>query len=246
MKPRVLIAVATYNERENLPRLVEQIFAAMPESNVLVVDDGSPDGTGEWCEGQAALDSRLTCMQRGAKLGLGTAAIAGLQHAIDHRFDIVVNLDADHSHDPSVIPDLVRLITDGDEQGQQVDVAVGSRYVEGGTIVGWPTSRRITSRLVNGMARWAFRLPVRDCSGSFRAYRVTTLETMGLENVDSKGYSFYEEILWRLRGAGARFAEVPIEFREREKGVTKVTAGEIVGSITQLAKLSAGAVFGRK
>lgn len=246
MNSRVLIAVATYNERENLPPLVELIFEAMPQSHLLVIDDGSPDGTGEWCEGQAALDSRLICLQRGAKLGLGTAAIAGLQHAIDHRYDIVVNLDADHSHDPRVIPELVRLVTDGDEQGQLVDVAVGSRYVEGGSIVGWPNSRRIASRLVNGMARLTFRLPVHDCSGSFRAYRVATLEKMGLVNVHSKGYSFYEEILWRLRRVGARFAEVPIEFREREKGVTKVTAGEVIGSITQLAKLGAGAIVGRK
>lgn len=246
MTSRVLIAVATYNERENLPRLVERIFQAMPESHLLVVDDGSPDGTGEWCEGHAALDSRLRCLQRGAKLGLGTAAVTGLQYAMDHRYDIVVNLDADHSHDPDVIPDLVRLITDGDKQGQRVDVAVGSRYVEGGSIVGWPTSRRITSKLVNGVARWAFRLPVHDCSGSFRAYRVATLEKMGLLSVDSKGYSFYEEILWRLRTVGARFAEVPIEFREREKGVTKVTAREVVGSIAQLARLSAGAILGRK
>lgn len=244
--PRVLIAVATYNERENLPRLVEKIFAAMPQAHVVVVDDGSPDGTGEWCEGESALDPRLRCIQRGAKLGLGTAAVLGMQVALDERYDILVNLDADHSHDPQSIPDLVRLITHGDKLGQRVDVAVGSRYVEGGAIHGWPLSRRFTSRMVNGMARLMFRLPVRDCSGSFRAYRVATLAQMGLFNIRSSGYSFYEEVLWRLRVAGARFAEIPITFSERELGQTKVNFGEIVGSMTQLVKLGAGAIFGKE
>lgn len=241
----MLVAIATYNERENLPDLVTQIFAVVPEANILVIDDGSPDGTGEWCQGHAALDSRLSCLQRGAKLGLGTAAVAGINHAIDKRYDILVNLDADHSHQPKEIPALVRLITHGDKMGQHVDVAVGSRYIEGGSIHGWPLSRRITSRVVNGMARMAFRLPVKDCSGSFRAYRVSTLAEMDVSTIDSKGYSFYEEILWRLRMAGARFAEVPIAFHERAHGETKVNFREITGSVQQLARLGLKAIRGK-
>lgn len=241
--PRVLIAIATYNERNNLPSLLTHIFAVMPEAHVLVVDDGSPDGTGEWCEGHGAIDERLSCLQRGAKLGLGTAAIAGMQHAIDQRYDIVVNLDADHSHDPKHIPDLVRMVVEGKDD-KHIDVAVGSRYVPGGSIHGWPVSRRVTSSLVNGLARMMFRLPVKDCSGSFRAYRVSKLQEMGLQTIESKGYSFYEEVLWRLRKAGATFAELPIAFREREEGETKVDMKEIRGSVSQLVRLGTRAMFG--
>ncbi len=238
---RVLVAVATYNERENLPGLVDAIFKAVPGAHLLVVDDASPDGTGAWCEETASAEPRLRCLHRPAKLGLGTAAIAGMQIAMDQQYDVLVNLDADHSHPPDTIPELVDLVLHGDSLGGRVDVAVGSRYVPGGKIQGWSFARRIASRIVNGMARWMFGLPVYDCSGSFRAYRVGLLAEMGLSSIQSRGYSFYEEVLWRLRVAGARFAEVPITFSERRSGKTKVDFREVVDSVTQLVRLGLGA-----
>ena len=227
----LLIGISTYNEIENLPTLVREIDNAMPSAHLLIVDDNSPDGTGDWSEQQAERRQNFHCIRRAGKLGLGTATIATLQYAIDHDYEFVVNMDADLSHPPKYLPQLLLAAQDS-------DVAVGSRYVAGGGIVGWPLHRRIMSRCVNGYARLALGLPTKDCSGSFRCYRVSKLREISLDRVRSKGYSFFEEILWHLRHAGARFVEVPITFQDREKGKSKINWREAVNALRIIGSLA--------
>ena len=236
--PTTLVSIATYNERENLPRLVPAILQAVPAAKILVVDDNSPDGTGAWCDEFAANDSRLVCMHRAGKLGLGTAAIAGINYAIENKFDLLVNLDADFSHPPDVIPDLVDKLH---ETG--AEVAIGSRYMAGGDIQGWPWRRKISSRMVNWLARKGLGLDVSDCSGSFRCYSVAALERMDVSQLKADGYSFYEEVLVQLTRSGATFCEVPFTFVERERGVTKLGYAEAVSAGLHLLKMSFNSRF---
>lgn len=227
----ILIGISTFNEIENLPTLFEQISKHMPAAHVLVVDDNSPDGTGEWASKQAHDRDGYFCVQRAGKLGLGTATVATMQFAIDHDYRFVVNMDADLSHPASSLPPLV-------DAAQNADVAVGSRYIQGGRIVGWPLHRRLMSRCVNRFARLALRLPTADCSGSFRCYRVSKLREIAFDRIRSKGYSFFEEILWHLRHAEARFIEVPITFQDREKGHSKINIREALSALKVIASLS--------
>lgn len=235
--PSTLVAVATYNERENLPVLIERIFQAIPVCHFLVVDDCSPDGTGDWVEEQMLQEPRLHCLHRAGKLGLGSAVIEAARYAIENRYDFFINLDADLSHDPGAIPSLIsRMESD-------IDVVIGSRYVKGGKIEGWPLRRKLTSRCVNGFARLMLSLKTRDNSGSFRCYRVSMLEKLDFSGIRSQGYSFFEEILFRLRQVGAKFVEVPITFSERKFGSSKVDRREAVRSINMLFSLAAENFF---
>jgi dolichol-phosphate mannosyltransferase len=230
-----LIAIATYNERENLPRLIESIRREAPEVHVLVVDDNSPDGTGQWCDDYAASDRRVVCLHRSSKLGLGTATVAGLRYAIDHDYRYVVTMDADLSHPPRYVPQMLRAMDD--PESGPVDVVIGSRYVPGGGIEGWPWRRRLMSRGINAFARWWLGLPVRDTSGAFRCYRTSVLREINLQRVQSRGYSVFEELLWRLKCHGARMIELPITFVDRHHGRSKITWREACSSLTQLVRL---------
>ena len=227
------MVVATYNEIENLPSLVEAILEAVPEADILVVDDASPDGTGEWVRQRQPSDTRLHLLSRSGKHGLGSAMVDALRWCLQRDYELVANLDADFSHPPKRLPGLVTAIRTNDH----VDVAIGSRYVDGGGIEGWPRHRRLMSHLVNGFARFWFRLSPLDCSGSFRCYRVSALRKMGVECIVSRGYAFYEEILWRLRVSGAQMVELPYTFQDRTKGETKLNLVETVKSIWTLVTL---------
>ncbi len=221
--------MATYNEIENLPRLVAAVFAYAPQADLLVIDDNSPDGTGEWCDRRAAEDPRLRCLHRSGKLGLGSAIGAGMQYAIRHGYDYVLNLDADFSHDPQYIP---ALLAGMDRDGQSaVDVMIGSRYVPGGGIQGWPLHRHLMSRGVNCYARWLLSLTPKDCSGGFRCYRTSLLAQLDLSTIRSSGYSFQEEILWHLKRLGGRFDEAPIVFVDRQQGTSKIDWREALAAL---------------
>lgn len=225
---KTLVTIATYNEIENLPRLVEQIHQYTPDADILVIDDNSPDGTGRWCDEQAARDPRLHCLHREGKLGLGTATVAAMRYAIDRDYDLMVNLDADFSHDPRYLPDLLA----GMQQGSPPpDVMIGSRYVPGGGTEGWPLQRRLMSRGVNCYARCLLGLKPRDCSGAFRCFRTEILRKLDFEQIRSRGYSFQEEILWRLKRAGAVFGETPIVFRDRQRGQSKINLREALAAV---------------
>ena len=224
MTRRLLITVATYNEIENLPLLVEAIFRHAPQADLLIVDDNSPDGTGGWCDEQASREPRLKCLHRAGKLGLGTAIVAAMRYAIERGYDYVLNMDADFSHDPKVLPAMVAGMDP--PAGPPCDVMIGSRYIPGGGVEGWPLKRHLMSRGVNIYARLLLGLKPRDVSGGYRCYRTETLKKVDLDAIRSRGYSFQEEILWRLKRAGARFGETPITFVDRQRGLSKINRGE--------------------
>lgn len=230
---KTLVAVATYNEIENLPSLVEQIFATVPEAELLVIDDNSPDGTGRWCDEQAESEPRLHCLHRSGKLGLGTATIAGMEYAIEHGYRYVLTMDADFSHHPRYMPQILA----GMEQQPPVDVMIGSRYVAGGGVEGWPLRRRMMSRSINLYARTMLGLNTKDCSGAFRCYRVELLKKLDMQSICSRGYSFQEEVLWRLKRAGARFGEAPIVFKDRMLGTSKINRKEAIDALWIIMKL---------
>ena len=235
---RTLVTLATYNEMENLPRLVDAIFAAVPTADLLVIDDNSPDGTGRWCDEQEGRDRRVHCLHRAGKLGLGTATVAAMQYAIDHDYDYMVNLDADFSHPPRYLPQLIAGLEEREAQGdRRYDVMIGSRYVDGGKIEGWPFKRHVMSRCVNLYARCMLGLAPRDCSGAFRAYRVDLLGKLDFAAIRSPGYSFQEEILWLLKRAGARFGEIPITFVERQYGQSKINSREAFAALGVIFRL---------
>ena len=227
---RTLITIATYNEIENLPSLTQAIFEIAPHVDILVIDDNSPDGTGRWCDEQASHDARLHCTHRPGKLGLGTATIAGMQYAIEHGYECVLNMDADFSHHPRYIPALLAGL-------EKTDVMIGSRYIPGGGVKDWPFRRRLMSWAVNTYARLLLGLRPRDTSGAFRAYRVEALKRIDFSEIKSRGYSFQEEILWRLKRARARMAETPILFADRERGQSKINRQEAINALRILFRL---------
>ena len=241
--PKTLVQLATYNEIENLPRLVEEIFTHAPNVDLLVIDDNSPDGTGRWCDEKAASDPRVHCLHRQGKQGLGTAILAGMKYAIEHGYDYVLNMDADFSHHPKYLP---ALIAGMDPPGQALaDVVIGSRYIPGGGVEDWPLKRKLMSQAVNVYARWLLWLKPKDCSGGFRCYRTAALSKLDLSSIRSRGYSFQEEILWMLRRKKARFRESPIIFADREKGRSKINSKEAWSALRIIAGLGARNLFGR-
>jgi dolichol-phosphate mannosyltransferase len=232
---KTLVMTATYNEIENLPRLVDEVFRAAPDVEMLVIDDNSPDGTGAWCDRQAETNPRLHCLHREGKLGLGTAIVAGMRYAIEHGYKYVLNMDADFSHHPRYLPAMIAGMDP--PGGNYVDVMIGSRYVPGGGVENWPLKRRLMSRGVNLYARWLLWLAPKDCSGGYRCYRTAMLERINLDHIRSRGYSFQEEILWMLRRAGARFGETPIVFADRERGSSKINSKEAASALKIIFRL---------
>jgi dolichol-phosphate mannosyltransferase len=233
-----LVTLATYNEIENLPRLVDEILAVAPDVDLLVIDDNSPDGTGTWCDTKSAFEPRLACLHRSGKLGLGTATIAGMRYAIEHEYRFVLNMDADFSHHPRYLPALLTGM-DRADGSPAVDVMIGSRYISGGKIEGWPLKRHLMSRGVNTYARWLLGLPAKDCSGAFRCYRVSRLAQIDFDKIRSRGYSFQEEILWHLKRQGATFGETPITFADRRYGTSKIDSREAWSALRIILALGA-------
>ena len=229
--PRFLIALATYNERENLPVLASLILEFAPEADILVVDDSSPDGTANWVERQMQSDSRFKLIKRSGKLGLGSAVLAAIDYAVKNDYDFLINMDADLSHPPHFLPAMRSKAEEG------FDVVIGSRYISGGNIEGWSFSRRLMSRGINLYARWLLGLKTLDNSGSFRCYRVTLLRQLDPKTILSKGYSFFEEILFRLHKLDGTFAEVPITFEERRVGKSKLNVKEVFAALWLLFRI---------
>ena len=232
----LLTVVATYNEIQSLPKLVQQLNHVLPNQSILVIDDNSPDGTGKWCDDFVKSNEHFEVIHRPGKSGLGSATLLGLHWAIEEGFDFVCTMDADLSHDPDSIPAMLALI-DTDKINAP-EVAIGSRYVQGGQIIGWPWYRRFTSMLVNVYVRLVLRLPARDNSGAFRIYKTSALKKINLRNVESTGYAYLEEILWRLHAAKVKMIEHPIVFHDRIEGKSKANLSEIVGSFIQIMKMS--------
>jgi dolichol-phosphate mannosyltransferase len=217
---RSLVIIPTYNEREALPVQLAAVRAAAPDVDILVADDNSPDGTGAWADSVAAEDSQVHVLHRAGKAGLGAAYIAGFAWGIERGYDIIIEMDADGSHRAVDLPRLL-------EQAGDADLVIGSRWVDGGSVVNWPWRRKFLSVNANRYVRLAMGLKVRDATAGFRAYRATTLALLDLASVESQGYCFQVDMTWRVIQAGGRVVEVPITFVERELGVSKMS-GDII------------------
>ena len=227
---RLLVTLCTYNERDNLEQLIPEIHKYVPDADVLVVDDNSPDGTGQFADEMVAQDSRIHVRHRAGKLGLGTATLEALQFGIDNGYELLINMDADFSHDPRYIPALRECM-------DRTDVAIGSRYVPGGGVEGWSRLRYLMSGGINVYARTLLRLKTRDNSGSFRCYRVDKLRELDFSRFLARGYAVQEELLYRCRRIGCRFEETPIVFADRRFGSSKINWREAVGALWILLRL---------
>jgi len=224
---RVLVVIPTYDERDNLGRIIARLRAAVPNADVLVVDDDSPDGTGALADELAASDARVHVLHRPSKQGLGPAYLAGFAWGLDRDYDALVEMDADGSHAPEELPKLLAAAADA-------DVVLGSRWVPGGSVVDWPRRREVLSRGGNAYARLLLGLPVRDATGGYRVYRRAVLETVALGDVASAGYCFQVDLLWRAWQAGFRVVEVPIRFVERTAGVSKMSRDVVAEALWRI------------
>lgn len=223
----VVVLIPTYNERENLPIVVRRVREAVPAADVLVLDDNSPDGTGEVADGLAAEDAQVHVLHRPAKRGLGAAYLAGFEWALDHGYDAAVEMDADGSHRPEHLPRLLDAAADA-------DVVIGSRWVPGGEVVNWPWHRKLLSVGANTYVAVLLGMGVRDATGGYRVYRTNALRTMELEDVASQGYCFQVDLTLRAVRLGLRVVEVPISFVERENGHSKMSGDIMREALTRI------------
>ena len=236
----VLVIIPTYNERDNLEPIAGRIRSAVPSAHILVVDDGSPDGTGEIADKLAASDSRVHVLHRAAKSGLGKAYIAGFTWGLEHGYGVLVEHDADGSHDPADLPRMLAAAADG------ADLVIGSRYVPGGTVVNWPKSREILSRGANIYVRMMLGIGVHDATAGFRAYRADTLRAIGLDQIDSQGYCFQVDLTLRTSEHGFTIREVPITFTERARGASKMSRAVVAEALWRVAQWGVAKRLGRR
>jgi dolichol-phosphate mannosyltransferase len=238
-RPRLLVSLATYNESGNLRDLVAEIRVHAPDAAILIIDDNSPDGTGQIADDLKATLPAIDVLHRAGKQGLGTAILAGMRHAVEGGYDLYINLDADFSHPPRYIPDLLAGMDNH-------DVMIGSRYVPGGGVQGgFNFKRKMMSAGINGYARLLLGLSTRDNSASYRCYRVSKLALIDFDRVRSRGYSFMEEILFWCRQAGCRMGETPILFEDRRAGISKINKGEVVKALQVILQLGVDRLLGR-
>ncbi|MEU7836014.1 polyprenol monophosphomannose synthase [Nonomuraea sp. NPDC049129] len=226
---RILIVIPTYNERDNLPLITERVRTALPAAHVLVVDDNSPDGTGEIADKLADKDDHVHVLHRAGKEGLGAAYIAAFRWGLDEGYNVLVEMDADGSHQPEELHKLLEAVSDG------ADLSIGSRWVPGGKVVNWPVSRELLSRGANIYTRLMLGMSVRDATAGFRVYRAATLEKIGLADVESQGYCFQVDLTLRTTRHGLRVVEVPITFVERTVGTSKMSSRVMAESFWRIA-----------
>ncbi len=226
---RVIVIMPTYNERQNLEAMAGRLRDAVPDADLLVVDDNSPDGTGDLADKLAEVDSRVHVMHRTEKAGLGRAYVAGFTWALEAGYGLIVEMDADGSHRPEDLPKLLA-------EAERADAVIGSRYVPGGTVVNWPKSREILSRGANMYNRLMLGVRIKDATGGFRVYRAETLRKIDLTSIDSAGYCFQIDMTLRVLQAGLVLTEVPITFVERELGASKMSNAVIVEAFTRVAQ----------
>jgi len=235
---KIVVLIPTYNERENLPLIVSRLRAAVPEADVLVLDDNSPDGTGAVADQLAADDGQVRVLHRTSKEGLGAAYLAGFAWALDNGYDALVEMDADGSHQPEQLRSLLAALTDA-------DVVLGSRWVHGGSVVNWPIHRKVLSLGGNVYARVLLGMPIADATGGYRAYRASALRSMDLHDVASQGYCFQVDLAWRAVRRGLKVVEVPITFVEREIGDSKMSHAIVRESLKKLTTWGAGYRLGQ-
>ncbi|QJW36804.1 polyprenol monophosphomannose synthase [Cellulosimicrobium protaetiae] len=253
---RVLVVVPTYDEALTLPGTLARLRAAVPDADVLVVDDASPDGTGELADAAAATDPGVHVLHRAGKEGLGAAYVAGFGWGLDAGYDVLVEMDADGSHQPEQLPSLLAALgpTRSDAAGERgADLVIGSRWVPGGRVENWPWHREVLSRAGNAYVRVALGLRLGDATAGFRAYRAGALRAVDLASVESHGYCFQVDMAWRVARTGGRVVEVPITFVERTAGRSKMSRAIVTEALWKVtvwgarrrAAQLAGAVRGR-
>ncbi|ATE54811.1 polyprenol monophosphomannose synthase [Actinosynnema pretiosum] len=225
----VLVVIPTYNERDNIGKIVKRLHAALPDVHALVVDDGSPDGTGEIADAMAAADERVHVLHRTEKAGLGAAYVAGFGWGLDRGYAVLVEMDADGSHAPEDLPRMLAALPDA-------DLVIGSRYTPGGAVVNWPKKREFFSRGANLYAQLALGARIKDITAGFRAYRAEVLRNLKLHNVASAGYCFQIDLAWRTVERGYRVVEVPITFTDREIGQSKMSGDVVREALVRVTK----------
>jgi dolichol-phosphate mannosyltransferase len=223
------VIIPTYNERENLEAIVGRVLGSVPDADLLVVDDNSPDGTGELADKLAAGDSRIHVLHRAGKSGLGSAYIAGFRWALDQGYGAMVEMDADGSHQPEQLPELISAL-------EGADLVIGSRWVPGGKVINWPKSREILSRGANTYARLMLGIQLKDATAGYRVYRGSTLRQIALDEVESQGYCFQVDLTLRALGAGLTVVEVPITFVERISGKSKMSRAIVLEAFWRVAQ----------
>ena len=227
---RAIVVMPTYNERQNLETMANRIRSSTPDADLLVVDDNSPDGTGDLADKLAETDPHVHVLHRTEKAGLGRAYIAGFSWALERDYDLIIEMDADGSHRPEDLPRLLQAAAAG------ADAVIGSRYVPGGSVVNWPRHREALSKGANIYVRLMLGTSIRDATGGYRVYRAATLRKIDLSNVESAGYSFQVDLTLRVLQAGLRITEVPITFVERELGASKMSSAVIRESFFRVAQ----------
>jgi dolichol-phosphate mannosyltransferase len=229
--PRVLIVTPTYNERDNIERFVEGALRWVPEAHVLIVDDASPDGTGDVADRLAAADARVKVMHRTGKLGIGTAYVQAFQRGLAEGYDLLFEMDADLSHDPAYLPSFLRAFERG------ADVVIGSRNIEGGGVTGWGPARHFLSKGGSIYSRTILGLPIRDLTSGYKAFRAEVLRAIDLGGVHSEGYSFQIELTYRATKRGFKIVEVPIHFVDRKHGQSKMSRRIFAEAVMMVWKL---------
>jgi dolichol-phosphate mannosyltransferase len=212
---KTIVVIPTYNEIENIPNLIQKIHSYLPEIDILIVDDNSPDGTAQFIEKLKAENPKIHLIVRQKKMGLGTAYCTGFQYALDNGFDIIMQMDADFSHDPKDLPVFLKEI-------QNYDLIIGSRYIHGINVVNWPLSRLFLSKGANVYTRLITRMPIQDATGGFKCFRADFLRYIDLKHIRSNGYSFQIEMNYRMWRLGARIKELDIIFNDRRSGSSKM------------------------
>ncbi|QDU62340.1 Undecaprenyl-phosphate mannosyltransferase [Planctomycetes bacterium Pan216] len=225
--PRTLVSIPTYNEKDNIESLIEAILRTDDGLDVLVVDDNSPDGTGQIADEVARREPRVRVHHRAGKLGLGTAIMEAFSIAFEGNYDYLLNMDGDFSHHPQYLPTIL-------ETMNEADVVIGSRYVEGGGFVGWGMMRLMMSRCINLYTRCLLRVPARDCSGAYRCYRLSKIKEIDFGRIRSRGYAFQEEFLYHCHRVGCRIREIPIMFVNRKQGKSKINLREAIAAVWTL------------
>ncbi|MFH0930930.1 MAG: polyprenol monophosphomannose synthase, partial [Candidatus Zixiibacteriota bacterium] len=213
---KTLVIIPTYNEKENIGKIIPLVLKQDPDIEVLVVDDNSPDGTGKIVEEIISTNRRVKLIRRVKKSGLGTAYLAGFQYALQNGYDYIFEMDSDFSHDPAYIPYFLSAI-------READLVLGSRYIKGVNVVNWPISRLILSYYANVYARWVTGLPVKDSTGGFKCFKREVLENIGLDRIHSNGYAFQIEMSFRAWKKGFKIKEIPIIFVDRREGESKMS-----------------------
>ncbi|MDQ1679743.1 MAG: dolichol-phosphate mannosyltransferase [Frankiaceae bacterium] len=236
---RVLVIMPTYDEKDNVEIITRRLRAAVPDVDLLIADDNSPDGTGKIADALADADPQVHVLHRPGKGGLGAAYIAGFRWGLDHGYDVAVEMDADGSHSPEQLPRLLEALGNA-------DLVLGSRWVPGGEVKNWPLSRKVLSVGGNTYVRLALGLRLRDATGGFRAFRRSALEAIDLDTVDSQGYCFQVDLALRAVRKGLRVVEVPITFVERERGQSKMSRAIVAEALWRVTVWGAAARFGKR